>query len=660
MLGWQWCFGRRGVALVAGALVGAAFSGCGSDDGRAPPNSGLLDGVTGGHGGSAGASGSPGGGGREDAGPRPNCGAQVCKGEGTECIDGACRCKDGYLPENDAAETLRCAVDRNCVKLRYLEDHCRVQLRGAPAVGLFFAVDYCAGTAVLPEDLGDVASAFQVLEDDLPLQTESRVTFMDLDVESHVLIALDVSESILNNTALLREVTGELQDFVNTLGAGGDITVGLLGFARSTRLIVPLTRDVSRVTAALASIRTDPLGYLEPIFQTIENGVVRPANLNGTVLVEATERGIRELERMQGFRRVVSDNGILTSSTLVVVTDGGDSDNRPAPPLVTETLVNVITVGVGTEIDGNLLASLGRDGAFLGPDAESREEAFDAVSRRVKEHPERAYFLGYCSAATRNEHRVTVNLAGKETRTSALCNFNANTFGSGSCSDPSYFRDACTGVTCGTMFACGACRDDQCCVAGPQTCGAPQVTPNCNGQDELCEPDGGICRQIEGTNPPEHECRAHTPLGETCNVDGDCEPGIGHCSPPDPAAPNVKECLPVTRQTGDACADTPTTPRGALCEGQNCSRRTAENIYYCAAAPARMFEPCSNDLGNARCELGTSCEGTCRLRGPVGLFWCDNASQCATGECDTSARICAFAPPGATPACHYTWADKLD
>jgi hypothetical protein len=665
MAGWDRV--RVSALVTTGALIAATFAGCGGDD-RPPPASGDRAGVTGGRGGTAGTAGGGGTAGTGGAG-EANCGDVVCKGEGTQCVDNVCSCKEGYL-ETLAGEEVECEVDKNCIKMRSLEGFCRVERLGAHAVGAFFAVDYCAGTAVLPQDLGDLNAAFQVLEDDAPLQSESAIRFIPRDVESFVMIALDVSSSLLiDNPETLRQVTGELESFVDTLGSDPGITVGLLGFAVSTRLIVPFTRDLSKVTTALQAIADDAASYLTPIFQEPDQppGEV---NFDGTVLVEGTERGVFELERMRGFRRVVTHDGVLTSGTLVVVTDGIDSNSADVPNSVKSTLVNVITVGIGNGIDGNKLAELGRDGVFLAPTSESMGEAFDAVAKRVSEHPDRSYLLGYCSAATTGKHEVTIVAADteKRTTTTAGCEFNADVFGNAPC-NPDTFVSYCetSNAQCGGgIYACGACRDDQCCVPGADVCAGPAPTEECNNQDELCQPGEEFCKKVENTSPAEYTCEPFVPRDGACISDHECEPGVAYCYT-DPVNSSVKTCkavndsdpspagLPAGADCLDYGASTP-PPRGALCASRNCARPNTSQRFTCQQEGARMFEPCTGSLGNATCEVGTYCDTTCKLRGPSGLFECSKHEACASGNCDTQfSKLCY-----GSDQCHYAWTDKLD
>jgi hypothetical protein len=318
-------------------------------------------------------------------------------------------------------------------------------------------------------------------------------------------------------------------------------------------------------------------------------------------------------------------------------------------------LVNVISLGISTAVAPAVHAKLGRDGAFLAPSPESRAEAFERIARRVDEHPDRAYLLAYCSGATMGNHEVAIRVAGRDNESVAKCTFDANQFGTDVC-DIEFFQTACQQIDCGSIFACGACLDDECCAAG--TCSAPTANDSCDGQDELCSPSGAVCVRQEGnTNPPVFHCESGNGLG------GECGDATKRCVGTDTYCDEIEisptetrmQCVAATLQEGDLCQDErgePLDPR--QCVTQSCRRRNSLQQYFCDA-PARVPQDCSSGDGRAVCESGAVCEGTCKVRGPVGLYRCDNGRQCASGRCNLQTHLCA-----STGVCHYTWQDKLD
>jgi hypothetical protein len=582
-----------------------------------------------------------------------NCGDLVCEGEGAQCTASGsgveCTCKAGYLIQ-PKGEGFECVVDTSCVKVRPLEGGCRVELQGAPTVALFFAVDYCAGTAVLPAALGDIDTAFVISEDGQPLQIESKTKVIPRDVESFVTIALDVSSSVtIENPSTLAQLTDGLKKFLTEIErpvGKPPVTVSLLVFARDVGLMVPFTGNTEAIASALDAIKADPNAALAP-YLSGSGGV---PNLSGTTLMGAVKQGIDETERMQSFRRVVTNNGVLTTGTLLVVTDGEDSNKAPLPANVSTTLVNIISLGVSNDIKGTTLASVGRDGAFLAPTQASLSEAFTRIAKRVNEHPDRAYLLGYCSATTTGNHDVRITVDGKTNESAAGCTFNANVFGNDIC-DVNDFATKCDDAECGSMFACGACADDACCAG--TSCAAPSgVTGDCRGIDELCEPGQYCVENLPTSNPKTYSCQAPVTVAAECSATaGKCETGAAYCD----TSTNPPNCVAVTLNTGDVCQDaTGAGFPGARCPEGNCARENSSQSFRCEEQ-ARMFDECSGSNANALCERGTLCATTCRMRYPTGMFTCSTHEECASGYCDPAVKLCT----NVDGQCHYSWDEKL-
>jgi hypothetical protein len=539
-------------------------------------------------------------------------------------------------------------VDRTCIRLKPLvRPSCRLETQGSPAVALFFAVDYCAGTAVLPGDLGPPEDAFLVKQDgqNLANQAEGSFRVIDREVESYVTFAIDVSESLTQDAALLTQVITELREMLTQLERPAEqplVSVSLLVFGRNVREYLPFTSDMGLVNQRLADILADPSAASE-----LADGQ------GGTSLHEAVHKGIRSVERIQALREAVSDGGVLTTGTLVVVTDGFDASGATLDDaLVADTLVNVVSIGVSNAIDDLALSRIGRDGSFLAPTPESRAQAFDEIAQRVRDYPERAYLLGYCTTATGGEHTVAVTLkGGVPPKQEATCAFDAAKFGSEACTE-SHFDTACDGRDCGGIAACGACADDACCAGGrcqaPGAVAPPPTPPavgGCRGQDELCEVTGQNCERVANSSPVVYACVDPVALGDACKADARCARGEAYCLKP---GSGDGVCTEVELDVGDACGDQ-ASHSGAVCRTRNCSRERPGDPFTCRPA-ARAFEACDGTEANAECESGTACqEDVCTPRGVVG---CKADVDCASG-------YCSFGVCGHAGACYFAWDDKV-
>ncbi len=438
---------RRGLWLGMAALT--VFFAC-KDDERAPTLTGdriigtggiRSFGMAGTGGGSAGV-----GGMGPDAGlptVASNCGELVCRGAG-KCVvtdDVAeCVCDDGYV-----LEAQECIVDETCIRLRTLENGCRQRTGTEPALGVFFGVETCAGTSVLPEVLGDVNQAFATVENGENLDGESYTAVLKRDVEQYVAIALDLSGTRASDQALLVPLMTDLKRMVQSLepAAGGPpVSIALIVFGRSDHTFLAFTSDFSAVAAALDAIQADPAGAIT------ESG---GTNLNGAV-----NRGVREIETALATRYAETLGAVMAMGTLVTITDGRDNAGVTLERVAGH--INLISVGISSNIDDEELTRVGPQGSFLAPEQTDWAQAFDRVAARVNEYPSRTYLLGYCSPAVDNRHEIAVTLANRETRSNASCAFDAGNFGVGvGVCDADFINGYCEDRECGSFLACGLC-----------------------------------------------------------------------------------------------------------------------------------------------------------------------------------------------------------
>lgn len=372
-----------------------------------------------------------------------NCGQIVCRGAG-KCVvtdDVAeCVCDDGYVLEAD-----ECIVDETCIRLRTLENGCRQRIGTEPALGVFFGIETCAGTSVLPEVLGDVNQAFKTIENGMDLDDESYAAVLERDVESFVAISLDLSGTRASDQALLVPLITDLKRMVQALEPGADdppVSVALIVFGRTVHQTLEFTSDFSAVAAALDAIQADPAGAIDDPGGT---------NLNGAV-----NFGVAALETALEARYAATLGAVPAMGTLVTITDG--RDNAGVRLEAIGSYLNLISIGISSNIDDRELTRVGPQGSFLAPEQTDWSQAFDRVAARVNEYPSRAYLLGYCSPAVDGRHEVAVTLAARPTRSNATCSFDAADFGVGAgVCNADFINNYCVNRTCGSFLACGEC-----------------------------------------------------------------------------------------------------------------------------------------------------------------------------------------------------------
>ncbi|HVU04389.1 MAG TPA: vWA domain-containing protein [Polyangiaceae bacterium] len=589
-----------------------------------------------------------------DAGDSNNCGPGSCTGHSSCSGDNTatCKCDPGYVGGSaPVGEPLTCKVDTSCIKVKpLLAQSCRYLANAAPAVASYFAVDYCAGTAVPPNELGALDQAFKVTEDgvDVTHNVEASVTVFRKQVESYVTFALDVSDSVTQNKSLLTEVVGQMQAIITGLQQRSETKVGIsiVVFGRFVGTYLDFTTDLELVKTRLDDLAADP------------SGAVQSVGGDGTALYDAVAEGIHDTERIQAFRDTVTEGGVLTTGTVVVITDGNNQSGQEAldSDLVGNTVVNLISVGISGDVDNSALQAIGRDGSFLAPDANARAAAFTEITQRVQQYPFRSYLLGYCTPKTEGIHTIEVSLAGGKSTTTAKCDFDTKYFSAVPtvCNKAYFSTDECATVECGGITACGGCDDDQCCSGGQ--CHKPaSATFDCAGQDELCAPSGELCEPdpASTSNPPKYRCTPPVAIGEVCSDKDRCAPGVATCVPDDKG---VTRCTVIPSGRGEidqACGDQK-KPDALECKSLSCGQKgagpDADHPYRCFDA-ARVSDLCGGDTNSSICELGASCDDKTHLCYARRLRGCERNEDCSGGQCQ--AGVCY------SSGCFWDWNSKL-
>jgi hypothetical protein len=648
-------FSRRALSLSSLLVLAGCPEGSGS--GNAPPinepDPPPITTMSGGSGGTDSGTGDPqptSGAGSSSTGPTTtNCGDLQCSDAGSCEIDANgnayCLCDAGYVFD-EAAQT--CIVDESCVQVSFLEDGCRQKVSAEPAVALFFALDFCAGTAVTPEKREELGLSFVVSENgiDISDNVESDATILDTSVESYVTLMVDVSDSVTQSEDLPALVT-ELRGLVSALEAEPgepDVYVSVHVFGFRVAEYVPFTRDLQSVDAALEALAADPA----PIVELASGG-------QSTALFNATAEGIRETTRIRELRDAVTWGGVLTTGTVVVVTDGLDTSNGDLDTAQIEQTTNqVISIGISNDIDDNQLRAIGRDGSFLAPEPADWTTAFASIAERVDLYPDRSYLLAYCSSASEGDPDVEVSVSGPGLTevTSAECTFNAELFSSqGFSCDTTFFTGECNALSCGGLTGCGACADSECCdgtqCVSPIAATSAEPPISCADQIHTCEAENLVCAG-DTCVPPVGD-------GQDCTATP-CEAGTDYCGPNpafDPMNPGAEpericfDALPV----GSPC-EFPSD-----CQSLNCYYPNPDNPFEGRRClpEARLGDHCGDD--DAVCESGGFCQGsTCEAK-RIELASCSSGDQCRKGLCqsyDVGGSFC-----NGPTACYWAWDTKV-
>ena len=277
---------------------------------------------------------------------------------------------------------------------------------GLPSnVGLFFTVDTREGEPVP----GMAATDFAIYEDgQLVSADESQQTVINPEVaaEHYTLLLVDMSGSVTNSDQVPMIVSAA-QSFSSTLEGYQKVAVYAFDGSEEIHPIQPFRSSAAGISR-LGGFRTrDP-----------------STNLNGA-LVAAADILDGALEEAQTPMRF---------GTLVVFTDGTDRASRVSESAMRSRLgdsgFDVFAIGVGNEIDENVLDRIGYSGYVLIEDAAAIEAAFQTIGERIVGYTQRFYLLSYCSPARAGTHEVTVEALHPDGRTGSLdFAFDATDFG---------------------------------------------------------------------------------------------------------------------------------------------------------------------------------------------------------------------------------------
>jgi len=264
-------------------------------------------------------------------------------------------------------------------------------------IAVYFTVDTADGEPVP----GLTAQSFRIFEDDQPVSVlESKQTILNPEV------------SASHYTLLLVDMSGSVAE-------SGDVPViveSTRGFSERVQKLQKLSVyafDGSPEIHAIAGV--DQLGSYKARDPS--------TNLNGAIL-----KGIDMLHR-----EMAGSPTPLTFGTLVVFTDGTDRAHRVTRDQLHDQLdkvdIDIIVMGVGTEIDGSELRSIGRAGAILIKDRKQIAQTFDQAAARIEAMSKRFYLLGYCSPARAGKHVLRIETSAQGRSGSQEYTFDAAGFG---------------------------------------------------------------------------------------------------------------------------------------------------------------------------------------------------------------------------------------
>ncbi|MEM1136566.1 MAG: hypothetical protein AAGI07_12070 [Bacteroidota bacterium] len=275
----------------------------------------------------------------------------------------------------------------------------------APAnVSLFFKADFDNGDAVADLEISDI-SIFE--DNELISEFEATRSFRDEDEEflfSNILL-LDLSGSVLDAEALpiLKEASIDFIEQVIQPDSIEPIEMAIYWFdgEQDIHLLEGFTSDRTVLINSINSITSDI---------SSDNST----NLNGAV-----SQGIRIME--QRLDAIEASLDVLAAGSILIFTDGTDRANRVTESAALDSVrradenISMFTIGLGGEIDQNVLNQFGKDGFELADNPDGLTESFEEAARNIRDEANSFYIFEYCSPKRSGTFslKIEVSAAGK-------------------------------------------------------------------------------------------------------------------------------------------------------------------------------------------------------------------------------------------------------
>ncbi|WP_409070379.1 vWA domain-containing protein [Aliifodinibius sp. S!AR15-10] len=235
---------------------------------------------------------------------------------------------------------------------------------------------------------------------------------------------LDLSGSILNNADLpkVKEaattfIERTMPDATDQLYGTREMAVYWFDGEESIHPLVSFTAERDTLVSGIESITED----ISDDASTNLNGAV----IQGLSVMDSRLRSIRD------------DQDIATAGSMVLFTDGTDQAGRVSTSAALDSVNkassehSLFTIGLGGEIDQDVLESFGKDGFELAEDSLELNSSFLAVAERLEAASNSFYVLEYCSPKRSGEHTLELRAVYEDKFGSFSTTFSADGFSGG-------------------------------------------------------------------------------------------------------------------------------------------------------------------------------------------------------------------------------------
>lgn len=306
-------------------------------------------------------------------------------------------------------------IDENGIELTLLNQESK-----PPAnVTIFYKADFSNGDAVPDLSTTDI----KIFEDgELISDFEAERAFIEDSAEfkfSSVLL-LDLSGSILDAAALptLKTAAEELIGEVFRDDNNRSIEMAIYWFdgEQSIHLLENFSSDTTILIQSVRQITSDI---------SSDNST----NLNGAVV-----QAVSVIEQRLALQ---SSNVSLSAGSILIFTDGKDRAGRVDEFTALATVENAsdnissLTVGLGGEIDRDVLQQYGKDGFEFADNLQNLTNSFRKIAGKIRDEANSFYILEYCSPKRAGIFSLKIEALKNRKRGSLETSFSADGFTGG-------------------------------------------------------------------------------------------------------------------------------------------------------------------------------------------------------------------------------------
>lgn len=216
-------------------------------------------------------------------------------------------------------------------------------------------------------------------------ESNSRISSKSQIFNNNTLLVLDLSNSVLSSS--LDELKSASSSFVeNVMPATTDESFKMAIYWFDGE-------DELHMLNALTASKEELLASIDGITTDISNDP--STDLYGAV--------IKSTKIAEDLLNKSSDNETIGAASVVIFTDGTDQASRYTEKKALESVdgasenVFYFTIGLGSEIDVDVLTQIGKTGSVFANNKEELETTFNDISEKIAERANSFYLFEYCT-----------------------------------------------------------------------------------------------------------------------------------------------------------------------------------------------------------------------------------------------------------------------